>query len=79
MIVNHNRREVLYKSPYGAVPTGQAVTLRVSVNPLEETIKKSNCITPTGSTSFMHRPAHEACRFATRQSADVLWYEHTLP
>lgn len=79
MIVNHNRREALYKSPYGAVPTGQTVTLRVSVKPIEETIKEVKLHYAYGLYQFHNIDLRmKRADSPPGESADVLWYEHTL-
>lgn len=79
MICQHNRREALYKTPYGAVPTGQAVTLRVSVKPVSEIIKEVKLHYAYGLYEFHNIDLRmKRADSPSAKSADTLWFEHTL-
>ncbi|HHU12333.1 MAG TPA: glycoside hydrolase family 13 protein [Clostridiaceae bacterium] len=80
MIIRHNRREASCKTPYGAVPTGAAVTLRVKVIPETDQVREVKLHYAYGLYSFfkidlrmkrMDVPPEDT-------EAGAFWFEHTL-
>lgn len=82
MIMTHNRRTSAYKVPYGAVPTGEKVTLRVRILPETKTVREVRLHYAYGLYSFyntnLRMHAANPAEFDVVETAQASWYEQTV-
>jgi cyclomaltodextrinase len=78
VIAAHNRREAIYRTPYGAVPTASSVTLRVRVAGVTEQLMHVRLCYMYGLYEFYRtvQPMRQAD--ICDDDPTAVWYEYTL-